>query len=429
MQGRSQNKKLEDKTYELLKKLEDKAYELLEDDNLRGLMRVIKRNPWLLKTKYFFGLTLLHLACANDQKEMAELLLTSGAEVNALDDGGETPLCYSLGKARLGTVKVLIQHKANLELGEPLYWASIDPNREQGIVEELVKAGARSRGDEVFVDAVMDGDEALVDLFIDNKFSVDTRDGEGNSLLTWAACLKSDERHYRIAEKLLLHHADVNAKNNRGRTALYGAVSSESESEPLLNLVTLYLEYGAKIDTVDNDGVTPLLYAANHAKLPMVKLLVERASQVGIKLDHEDSQGRNLLHHAACSDHADVCQYFIDKKIDHNALDHQGWTPLHYACNFGQYQNVFALLKIGASTNIRNRAGKTPLDILNGYVEDYDALNSKHLKCIRVFAQFDVARSSQFMWKSASISASLKPMGEEKNQGKRREDGCPSYSF
>ena len=40
----------------------------------------------------FFGSTTLHGAALDGHKEIAELLITKGADVNAKDDGGDTPL-------------------------------------------------------------------------------------------------------------------------------------------------------------------------------------------------------------------------------------------------------------------------------------------------------------------------------------------------
>ncbi|MFI4918200.1 MAG: ankyrin repeat domain-containing protein, partial [Legionellales bacterium] len=288
----------------------DEAYNLFRENNLEGMRSFIQKNPHLLNTKYDGHSTLLHTACENDQAAMAELLLTLGANVNVLrdcSDRSSTPLLWNIDKIGLDTVKVLIHHKANLDLGGPLYGAYCAASKKNNdVVEELIKAGSRERGDKVFQYAVIDGNEKLVALFIDHYFSVNAKDNEDKSLLSWAAGNSGNEQHYRIAQKLLSFKADVNAKDVWGRTPLFGAVSSAFRSHPLINLATLYLDHGAKIDSRDNRGTTPLLYAAEHAELSMVKLLVERASQSAITLDHRDIDSENLLHYAAKNHHNDV---------------------------------------------------------------------------------------------------------------------------
>jgi len=43
------------------------------------------------------GWTPLHNAATQDDKEIAELLIAKGADVNAKDDDGETPLDQAIG--------------------------------------------------------------------------------------------------------------------------------------------------------------------------------------------------------------------------------------------------------------------------------------------------------------------------------------------
>ena len=47
--------------------------------------------------KSVINTTLLHLAAVRDYKEIAELLITEGADVNAKDGYGETPLDSVIG--------------------------------------------------------------------------------------------------------------------------------------------------------------------------------------------------------------------------------------------------------------------------------------------------------------------------------------------
>ena len=52
------------------------------------------------------GGTPLHQATYGDHVEVAELLIASGANVNAQDDGGYSPMDYSFGE----TASLLIKH-------------------------------------------------------------------------------------------------------------------------------------------------------------------------------------------------------------------------------------------------------------------------------------------------------------------------------
>ena len=50
------------------------------------------------------GMTPLHLAVNNNQKEIVELLIAAGADVNAKRTGGATPLDFSEGKPKIAAL-------------------------------------------------------------------------------------------------------------------------------------------------------------------------------------------------------------------------------------------------------------------------------------------------------------------------------------
>ncbi|MHC9538403.1 MAG: ankyrin repeat domain-containing protein [Vulcanimicrobiota bacterium] len=61
--------------------------------DLDKVKSIIETNPALLKAKLnYTGVTALHTAARYGQKEVADYLIQQGADVNALDIDGETPL-------------------------------------------------------------------------------------------------------------------------------------------------------------------------------------------------------------------------------------------------------------------------------------------------------------------------------------------------
>lgn len=390
--------------YEPNKMLQDKVIDMVEKNNLEGVRSAIQENPWLLKSTHWFGTTLLHDACWNDLAEMTELLISLRADVNARTEEGSPPLSNAIfKKASLNTIQVLLDNKADLNYrgpySGPLYWAHV--NCGQDVVEALLKAGARYRGSEVFASAVMNGDERLIDILIDNHLPVD-RQGEEHPLLMWAACNSSDERHYRIAQKLLSIKADVNEKDIHGKTALYWAVSSRFVSKPLFDIAKLYLDNGAKLDTKDSYGVTPLLYAAEESELSMIKLLATTVTKADI--EHVDYKARTVLHYAAMNWNKGVCQYFIDKGLDTNAKDREGMTPLHHACGRHKYENIQALLQAGAKAGIEDLSGKTPLDLLREHSYHDDP---RYTKWEKTLEHLEIIQKSEHFTQNTSIRKSM----------------------
>lgn len=337
--------------------LETAVFSMLDANDLDGVRSAIKENSWLLTSTSGFSCTLLHKACWNDQTQMVELLLSLGANINARGGDSDTPLSWSINHIGLETVKVLIRGNADLDAGAPMYWAYARTKSKRDVALELLKAGSRARGDEVFHIAVREGDEQFVEAFLTHGFSANTKDSEGHCLLTWAANMKSDHHHYRIAEKLLAHGANINARNYYGTSPLHWAVCPGFNKGTAL--AELYLRHGAKLDGEDKQGTTPMMTAAEQGDWAMIHMLVKKAAPA--VLAKKNNHGKGLLHFAAANHNEKICKYFISQHFDCNEASKKGWTPLHFACDKHNYKNVWALLEAGAKTDVQNDAGSTPL--------------------------------------------------------------------
>ena len=77
---------------------------------------------------------------------------------------------------------------------------------------------------------------------------------------------------------LLGSGADVNARDQRGRTALLCAVSRGQ-----IDLVKLLLDKGADVNAKGEHGWTPLMEAANRGRSEVAKLLLEKGADVNLK--------------------------------------------------------------------------------------------------------------------------------------------------
>ena len=58
-----------------------------------------------------------------------------------------------------------------------------------------------------------------------------------------------------------------------------------------------------------------------------------------------------------------------DFEIDLNAEDNDGWTTLHWACQYGETETVETMMKhwkeYGIDIKSRNNEGKTALDLID----------------------------------------------------------------
>jgi ankyrin repeat protein len=171
----------------------DSIHHAAEKGDLAKVKELLKDAPNLVSAKDKFGKTPLHLAAKNGHKDVAELLLANGADINARDsNGGFTPLDLALSSYHY-----------------------------KDIVEFLLARGAdaNARSDQGLTplqEAAMRGQKDTVNLLLGKNADVNARDEKGNTPLLWALLLG----HTDVAELLVTANADVNAKNNQGLTAM-----------------------------------------------------------------------------------------------------------------------------------------------------------------------------------------------------------------
>ena len=97
---------------------------------------------------------------------------------------------------------------------------------------------------------------------------------------------------------------DVDAKDNNGRTPLWWAAWNGHEGT-----VALLLEKGAELETKDNNGRTSLLWAARKGHEGIVTLLLEK----GAELETKDTDGQTPLSWAAANGHEGIVALLLEK--------------------------------------------------------------------------------------------------------------------
>jgi ankyrin repeat protein len=149
-----------------------------------------------------------------------------------------------------------------------------------------------------------------------------------------------------LARKLLERGADVNARMTVPTTGDgYRTRLNRLGATPLLlaakgaypEMMQILLEHGADITAVTAENTTALMLAAGVAifnegddagteaeTLQAVKLLVERGADVNLV----DANGETALHGAAYRGHNSVVQYLADQGATLNVKNGIGWTPL-----------------------------------------------------------------------------------------------------
>jgi ankyrin repeat protein len=89
------------------------------------------------------------------------------------------------------------------------------------------------------------------------------------------------------------------------------------------------IERGADLETKNNKGRTPLHWASTMDCIEIAKLLLDRGADVGAK----DKWGLTPLDWASYKDNIELAKLLLDAGADVEAKDVYGRTPLHWACS------------------------------------------------------------------------------------------------
>ena len=101
----------------------------------------------------------------------------------------------------------------------------------------------------------------------------------------------ASKQHSRIVSVLLNKGCNVNVQNNLGNSALHIAVSANQHT-----IVEILIRYEADINLKDNYGRTPLL-ACDMMDMKTIQYLVDHKADVNVF----DNMGRGALHTVASS--------------------------------------------------------------------------------------------------------------------------------
>lgn len=149
-----------------------------------------------------------------------------------------------------------------------------------------------------------------------------------------------------LCQYLLNKKADVNCSNANGITPLLLAISKYDTLIPKL------LKCGAKIDTCDKQGITPLMRAAKYGKHRLVSYLLSK----GAKISLTDKHRQSVLFYTGSN--AQITKTLLEKGANPAQESLSGKNPLFLAQDV---QVVEMLLEYGADVNKQDLEKRTPL--------------------------------------------------------------------
>lgn len=125
-----------------------------------------------------------------------------------------------------------------------------------------------------------------------------------------------------IAQKLIDHGANINAKGSGGLTPLHWAVAIGHK-----DVSELLLANGANVNAKDNDGLTPLHWVARYGYEEDAKLKLIRDAYLAVNI----TSLRAPLRLVAPREDKGIVELLLAKGSDVNAKDKGGSTPLDMA--------------------------------------------------------------------------------------------------
>ncbi len=374
-----------------------------------------------------YGITPLWLAATNGGTALVKLLLEHGADASAALPHGETALMAAARSGDVESIRALLAAGAAPDASESsngetaVMWAAAedhayavralveggaDPNararvlnlpamnwEQTGMVSTVLPVGGWTALMYAARDDARAGALALAEVGAD----LDAQDPDGTTALSFAIM----NAHYDLAAQLLEAGADPDVADRGGMTALYTAVDMVTLGREIgrperphldelgaLDLVRLTLAHGANAnarltaptiprhhgfpDRSLSAGATALMRAARSHDLESMRVLLEAGADATIT----QADGSNLLFSAVAppprgtgdsgvTAAKDALLLAIEAGADLRATAANGETALHRAARQGNATAVTVLVEQGVPLDIRDAAGRTPLDIVS----------------------------------------------------------------
>lgn len=344
--------------------------------DLQAAMSLLKAEPGLLRaTGGLWKHPLLHHAAEHGHVEVAKFLLANGANISERDQGDNaTALHWAAENKHLEVVKFLVEQGADVNAVDdvhergPVGWATALSSFHREIAEYLVSQGAKL---DIFAAVALEDAAAVRRLVGESPHVLHMR------MSRFEQCQKPI--HFAVTRKLprmvelfLQLGADIQAVTDEGKTPL--CLAAEAEDSEMVDFLLgkgATMDFRAALTLGRTERARELLdaglsfeelswgiaSASRYGHTDIVKALLERRVSVHGQSSAGWMRGATPLHHAASGGHVETARLLLEHGADVNAmtLEFCGMTPLHCAAEQGHLETAKTLVEHGADIARRDR--------------------------------------------------------------------------
>jgi len=327
---------------------------VIPEDKREAMYRILIEHAADVAKKDAYGDTVLHTATMTSlTPSILELLVAGGADVNARNKDGVSPLLIAVQKRNFAHVKFYAERGADINSADkagdtPLTLALKDG---QAMLEMLVnRTNALSHDSNgntplhtaVIVNASIEQIRYLISLTDD----INARNSDGNNALYLAV----ERNNKKIGELLLAKNADIFSTNNANDSPLHLALKKGGDTQG-------WLITSRTITATDGSGNTALHYAVEWGLKKAALSLIEK----GANPEAKNANGETPLFSAAKTNDPAMTALIVKGGSSIKARDNFGSSPLHTAVRWDADASVRELVQLGIDVNAQNVAGKSAL--------------------------------------------------------------------
>jgi uncharacterized protein len=295
-----------------------------------------------------YRVTPLFLAATNGNAAIIERLLKAGADPNGTSEEGETALMTASLTGKTDALRVLLTAGANVNAAEPikgqtaLMWAAAEGNASAAdlLIEVGANLAAKSKsGFTPLLFAIRNGHTDTVKVLLDRGANVNDVAPDKTSALNMAVV----NAYFELAGVLLDHGADPNAPDPRGSA---------------LHTLAFLRKPGADgAAGVGNTPKGPPPPTGNLSAIQLAKKLLERGANPNVRISWEE---RPFAKEGGTMRNPPLIQ------LGRHYLTYNGATPFYIAAHNGDVEYMRLLAQHGADANIKNALNISPLIVASG---------------------------------------------------------------